>query len=399
MTPPMASLTERARRALGRVRDRNVHRWAPGYLRWAARSAIPRVAERLTPAAAPRHLLFAFCDHYEPMWKNSDRARGAERVRAWRQGYPELARAFRDSDGRPPRHSFFFPGEEYAPEYLDHLAELAGLGLGEVELHLHHDGDTAAGLRRKIEEYLALFAGHGHLSRDLSGGPGDGRRLRYAFIHGNWCLANARRDGRWCGVDEELPLLFDTGCYADFTFPAAPDESQPAIVNQIYWPEGDLARARAYEQGSAARVGERKSDRILMVQGPLAFALRPGRWPPVRIENAAVTATDPPTAARVRTWVNQGISVAGRPDWVFVKVHTHGAPERQAESLLGAGGRALHAELATRYNDGQRWRLHYVTAREMFNIAAAAMDGKNGDPGAHRDYLLPPPPAAAVART
>ncbi len=70
-------------------------------------------------------------------------------------------------------------------------------------------------------------------------------KLRYAFIHGNWCLANARPDGRWCGVDDELPLLFDTGCYADFTFPAAPDPSQPPIVNQIYWPDGDLARRRA----------------------------------------------------------------------------------------------------------------------------------------------------------
>jgi hypothetical protein len=155
-------------------------------------------------------------------------------------------------------------------------------------------------------------------------------RLRYAFIHGNWCLANARRDGRKCGVDEELPLLFDTGCYADFTFPAAPDESQPAIVNKIYWPEGDLARRRSYESGSPARVGQRRHDRILMIEGPLAFALRPGRFLAPRIENSAVTAADPPTPARVRSWVNQGIGVEGRPEWVFVKVYTHGAPEKQA---------------------------------------------------------------------
>ena len=41
--------------------------------------------------------------------------------------------------------------------------------------------------------------------------------------------------------------------------------------------------------------------------------------------------------------------------WVFVKVHTHGAPEKQAASLLGAGGRALHEALAVQYNDGKRW--------------------------------------------
>src|SRR5207244_2049165 len=113
------------------------------------------------------------------------------------------------------------------------------------------------------------------------------------------------------GVDDELPLLFETGCYADFTFPAAPDESQPAVVNQIYWPEGDLARRRAYERGTAARVGEVRRDRILMFEGPLAFALRPGRFLAPRIENAAVTAADPATPARVRTWVRQGIHLAG----------------------------------------------------------------------------------------
>jgi hypothetical protein len=138
-----------------------------------------------------------------------------------------------------------------------------------------------------------------------------------------------------------------------------------------------------------------RRDRILIVEGPLALARKPGRLLP-RIENAAVTADDPGTPERVRSWVRQGISVKGRPDWIFVKVHTHGAPEKQAASLLGDGGRTLHAELTGRYNDGKRWRLHYVTAREMYNIAVAAMDGKDGDPNAYRDYLLSPPPVAAA---
>jgi len=86
--------------------------------------------------------------------------------------------------------------------------------------------------------------------------------------------------------------------------------------------------------------------------------------------------------------------LVGRPEWVFVKVYTHGAPEQHATSLLGEGGRMMHAELTTRYNDGKNWCLHYVTAREMYNIAIAAMDGRSGDPAQYRDYVLPPPPAA-----
>jgi hypothetical protein len=364
---------------LRRLLEKNLHNWMGGYVRHLARRA------RAPRHGGLRHLLFAFCDHFEPLWKQPGTEVGEARVRAWREGYPSLAEAFRDADGRRPRHSFFFPAEEYTPFHLERLAELARLGLGEVELHLHHDGDTEGGLRGRIADGLRLFAEHGHLSRE-------GGAFRYAFIHGNWCLANARRDGRWCGVDRELPLLFETGCYADFTFPAAPDESQPGIVNQIYWPTGDLARARPYEQGQRAGVGRAYADRILMIEGPLALALRPGRLG-VRIENAAVTADDPGTPERVATWVAQDIHVEGRPEWVFVKVHTHGAPERQAASLLGAGGRALHQALA-RYNDGRRWALHYVTAREMYNVALAAIAGRGGNPAEYLDYKLQPPPVA-----
>lgn len=380
---------------LKRLRDKNVHQWLPGYARSTAERVTQQAARLLKGERieGPRHVLFAFCDHYEPLWKNTDYDRGDERVRVWEEQYPRLVDGFRDADGFAPRHTFFFPGEEYDPRYIDRLARLARQGFGEVELHLHHDNDTAPALREKIADYLGKLASHGHLSRDPSG------RLRYAFIHGNWCLANGRADGRWCGVDEELPLLFETGCYADYTFPAAPDSSQSAIVNQIYWPTGDLARRRAYDTGEPARVGQRHEDRLLLIEGPLAPVLEfPSNLaslkPRVRLENAAVTADDPGTRARVQSWIDQGIGIVGRPEWIFVKVHTHGAPEKQGASLLGDGGRSLHQALTWYFNDGEDWALHYVTAREMYNIACAAMDGKNGNPGQFRDYGLPPPPIA-----
>ena len=206
-------------------------------------------------------------------------------------------------------------------------------------------------------------------------------------------LAIPRSDGRWCGVDAELPLLFRNGCYADFTFPSAPDESQPNIVNRIYWPTGDLHAKRCYERGKRARVGEVMYDRLLMIQGPLGLDRR--RAASVYIENAALTANFPGTAKRAKSWVSKDIHVEGRPEWVFVKLHTHGAPDKQAASLLGADGDEMHRVLTTSYNDGVRWRLHYVTAREMFNIAIAAMEGKSGDPNDYRDHVIPRPPVRA----
>jgi hypothetical protein len=366
---------------LARLREKHLENWLGGWL-------LDRLGRALAPGApgrGPRHLLFALCDHFEPLWAGAPPAQGRARVARWAEEYPRALGGFRDAAGRPPRHTFFFPGEQYAPEYLEPLAGLARAGLGEVEVHLHHDGDTPDGLRGSLDRALADFARHGHVSRDGAG------RARFAFIHGNWCLANARRDGRRCGVDSELAVLFEAGCYADFTFPAAPDESQPGIVNRIYWPAGDVARRRAQDRGVRARVGERPRDRLLIVQGPLALARREGRLA-LRIDAGALQAADPPAPRRVDTWIAQDVHVAGRPDWVFVKVHTHGAPERNAASLLGGPGRRLHEHLAARYNDGRRWVLHYVTAREMYNLAVAAMDGAQGDPTDHLDHDVRPPP-------
>ncbi|HLK40237.1 MAG TPA: hypothetical protein VKU41_25975 [Polyangiaceae bacterium] len=360
---------------------KHLRRWIRGYGTHALRRL------RAPRPEGPTHVLFAMCDHYEPLWGRAGHAVGSDRVARWVRDYPVLAREFRDASGRPPRHTFFFPGEQYADDLLAGLGRLASARFGEVELHLHHDGSDAARLEREIRSYLDAYARHGFLPRDADG------RIRYGFIHGNWCLANSRRDGLYCGVDSELAVLFETGCYADFTFPSAPDETQPGIVNQIYWPTGDPRRARAHERGVRARVGHVMEDRILMIQGPLALARREGRLG-ARIDSAAVTAHDPGTARRVDTWVSQGICVEGRPEWLFVKVHTHGAPEAQADSLLGEPGRALHRALG-RYNDGERFLLHYVSAREMFNIALSAMHGLRGDPDEYRDRFLSPPPVAA----
>lgn len=372
-----------------KLRDKNLHTWAKDYARHLVRRA------RTPRPVGDRHVLFAFCDHYEPFWKIDHRAKtaageatGRARVDAWFAGYPKLADEFRDSNGRTPRHGFFFPGEEYRPYFLDRLAELCRDGYGEVEVHLHHDGDTAETLKPQLADTLASFAKHGHISRDAATG-----QYRWAFIHGNWCLANGRPDGKWCGVDDELPVLHEMGCYADLTFPAAPDPSQPDQVNVIYWPTGDLAARRAYDFGERARVGVTYEDRLLMITGPLAFA-RKG-VAKLRMENGAITGDDPPDAQRVKTWLRQGIHIEGKPEWVFVKIHTHGAIEKTAASLLGSGGRALHEALRDQVMR-EGGKLHYVTAREMFNVARAAMDGKTGTPDQYFDYVIPPPPIAAA---
>src|SRR4029078_10711953 len=170
-------------------------------------------------------------------------AQAAARVARWVEEYPRRFERFRDADGRPPQHAYFSPEEEYEPEFLDAVAGLCRAGFGEVEIHLHHDGDTADDLRRKLESFKRLLADrHGLLSRDRATGE-----LAYGFIHGNWALENSRPDGRWCGVNNELDILRETGCYADFTMPSAPDPAQTRKINSIYYAVDDPARPKSHD--------------------------------------------------------------------------------------------------------------------------------------------------------
>src|ERR1700685_3512757 len=129
---------------------RHAELWLPGL----GRNALSRASLHLRPA----NVYFCMADHYEPAWRNATMPVQRERVDAWTRGYPQCAGRHVDDSGRPPQHTFFFPEEEYHPEHLDKLAALSRAGWGDVEIHLHHDRDTAEGLREKLLRFTgALF--------------------------------------------------------------------------------------------------------------------------------------------------------------------------------------------------------------------------------------------------
>ena len=126
-----------------------------------------------------------------------------------------------------------------------------------------------------------------------------------------------------------------------------------------------------------------------MVQGPLApnwgwrkFGILP------RVENGDLTGANPPTENRLQVWQRIAARLDGRQDVVFVKLHTHGAIERNSEMLLGRAMREFHQLLAS---SGIRY--HYASAREMVNIIHAIEDGSTAAPGELRDYLFQKNPA------
>ncbi|MBL8798795.1 MAG: hypothetical protein JNM56_33185 [Planctomycetia bacterium] len=331
------------------------------------------------------HVLLCVADHYEPGWGDASPAVARARVYSWLRHYPRLFGDLRDSDGRPPQHTFFYPIEQYAPDLLDGLARLSRGGFGEVEVHLHHDRDTAESLRAQLLNFKDILAErHNLLSRHRDTGE-----LSYGFIHGNWALDNARPDGCWCGVNNELDVLRETGCYADFTLPCAPAPGQTRTINSIYYAVDDPCRPLSHDTGVRAGVGPIPDDALLLIQGPLALNWQRRKWGLLpRIENGCLQANQPPTVERLRLWLRARVQVPQRPDWYFVKLHTHGATERNQEMLLGAPMLRFHRALADYAAANPRFRFHYVTAREMYNLARAAAAGWTGSVAAARDFEL-----------
>ena len=378
---------------LWKLLKKNLHIWLPSYVMQSIKRR-PKY-----PSDHPLHIVFTIVDHFEPLWNNPTTEQERARVDAWVKGYPETVQGHTDADGRCPQHTWFYPFDEYRAWHLEELAKLCSRGYGEIELHLHHDNDTPEGLREKIENAKRIFSEYGALITS-----GDDPKYTYGFIHGNWSLDNSRRDGRWCGVNNELQILSETGCYADFTMPSAPSETQSRKINSIYYAIDDPDKPKSYDTGIDVEMNKRgqlssplwkrgvRGD-LMIIQGPLCLNWRRRKaFILPRIENGNITADSPPTAERVVLWVKQHIHVQGRPDWIFVKVYTHGAQDRNCEALLGAGGYLdkLYSHLEEAYNDGVKYRLHYTAAREMYNIIKAAEAGEIGDPNSYRDYAVPP---------
>ncbi len=364
------------------IRQRNIHVWLRAWMRqdWRAKQPVP--------AGTTKHVIFCFVDHYEPQWKKPSYEVECQRVQRWLDDYPRLCAGLKDADGREPIHSFFYPGEEYRPEHLDKLVEICRMGLGEIEIHLHHDKDTEAGLRDKLQSFTrTLVDRHDALPVDAKTG-----QPQWAFIHGNWALDNAHPHGVGCGVDNELIVLREEGCYVDYTLPAAPDPCQTSTINSIYYATDDPHHGKSHDTGTRVKVGGTPEGDLMLIQGPLGFMWHSRKFGLIpRIENGDVRTSSPPTPARIDQWIETGVHVEGRPEWVFVKIHTHGTQERDTDTLLGPSMRAGYEYLLGKYNDGREWQTHFVSAREMYNIAKAAEAGLPGAPGQYRDLVIQRP--------
>jgi len=330
------------------------HIWLPGYC---------KAAMQRWGGARPKRIWVAFTDHFEPWWHKPDQSTALDRVRRWQKRWPAIAARHLDSAERPACYTFFYPEEQYHAGAVDELAALRERGLGDVEVHLHHDADSEASFVDRMGAFLERLRERHGLLRTNEG------RVRFGFIHGNWALDNSLPNGRFCGLNNEITLLRDLGCYADFTLPSAPSPAQTRIVNTIYWATDDPLRPKSHDTGVAVRPGTASSGDLMMVPGPLTFNIREWRVPLVpRLERGELAGNCLPTRHRARLWIRAAPRIGGD---VFVKLFGHGAPEKNAVPLLEQGG--LERTLGYLKEEASRLgaSIFFVSAWEMWNAIEA----------------------------
>ena len=363
---------------------RNMHLWLPNY-------CLNKITKKPCLTNGHIHILFCFVDHFEPGWNKAGLVLQRKRLDGWLEKYPRFARKFIDTDGFHPRHTWFYPPHYFREEHILKLLSLCKKNFGEIEMHLHHSRmtpfpDTSESLKNKIRQCIELYSKYGIFETSINGE----HVIRYAFIHGDWALDNSRH--RYCGVNDEITILKETGCYADFTFPAYLMESQPKIINSIYYAKDDPKSPKSYNTGKRVEAGSFEEEgSLLMIQGPLSL-----RWKNRKrlilpsIDDGEISDNNPPCRERVDTWVKAGVHVLGRPDWLIIKVFAHGASLKEQTVILNKPIEQMHSYLQEKYNDGSKYFLHYVTARELYNIIKAAESGYTGNPGYYRDYIIKP---------
>lgn len=338
-----------------------------------------------------RHLIFTVANHFEPAWKPGgfcDLDTQFRRLDAWYELARRTGDAVRDADGTKFRHTNFYPAEQYDFGILTKMADMQREGLGEVEIHLHHGveaPDTAENLRRALLDFRDILSNE---HKCLSRMNGEGKPM-YAFVHGNLALANSC-GGKYCGVDNEMQILYETGCYADMTLPSAPDRTQVPMLNQIYECGRPLSEKAPHRTGASVKVHSAIAQLPVIFTGPLIFnwTRRIKGLPIPRIDDGGLVHNQPMDLARLNRWVGADVSVVGHPEWIFIKLYCHGFFDQDQGACIGEDAKRFFSEIIENGERSDAYAVHFATAREAFNMVLASVEGKTGDPGNFRDFRL-----------
>ncbi len=227
-------------------------------------------------------------------------------------------------------------------------------GIADVEIHLHHDGEGRRDFIDRITRFCKVLSGEHGLLHEHNG------KLTFGFVHGNWALDNSWPDGRWCGLNDEILILRDLGCYADFTMPSGDSPTQARLVNTIYYCSDDPDRPKSYDVGVPVNYCGGIEGDLLIIPGPLGIRWR-DRWIP-RLETGELSGHNEATPYRVRRWVELAPRIGAN---TFIKLYTHGTQERNSSVLLRDGLESAFNLLAAEASR-RRCAVYFVSAWQMY---------------------------------
>jgi hypothetical protein len=264
---------------------------------------------------------------------------GLERSQLRQRGesFREFARRYSDADGSHPKHTLFVPPalaqENDAFEMVADFARQTG---SETEFYLCAQHQAPEAVRGEIDLLKSALDRQSLLSRNATGAP------RFAVLGGM-----------------RLPVapLREAGCRADFT-PSAPGQR---TLNLLHYRSDSepmkLHRVRADRDAAVTRPGE-----LLRIPNPVCLDWESRRFGVLpRVESGELTAHEPPTAHRLKLWLECHVTVDARPNWHFIALHANSMSEHRAATIGPASAR-FHQGLAAMAAADKTVRFHYVSA-------------------------------------
>ena len=350
-------------------------RYFPSFLAWLVSNQ-----RHETAGSTPIDIIFSSVNRFDPIDAGDDPELQTSIIKQWAELYPAIINGVLDSDGYPPKNTWFCPADESLSEILHPLLNLCDNGFGEMEVMIDIGGEPAVQDINKLARIIEKYRHNGIPELENRN-----QTLNFAIITAvKEPIAQIEEREK---VRKVLTSSEDLGGYADFTSPVH-SMIKRRKLNRIY----DLSeQSRGPDKDEVAKSpGENSRDPGLFLNfpGPLFFNYENYSLLPY-MDNAEISSEKPFERKRVENWIKANVHVAGKPEWLFLRTSTRGAKPDIANMLLGDDGRQMYMQLVDKFSYPD-YRLHFVTAREAYNIAAAAIDGHGGNPNDYRDYKIKP---------
>ncbi|MFH1894272.1 MAG: hypothetical protein ABIK83_16500 [Candidatus Zixiibacteriota bacterium] len=337
--------------------------WLVPYLKWEFSTPIDR--EQI---ACPQDFVLAVVC---PITAETDTI-------AMEQGLDSLAGVisnYTDSDSSIFRITFASRADSTR---LKLLSDFCKSGLGEVEYLLRSEFDTAFDAGQMLDDDLDILKSFGWAKT----------------VDSEVCFTVLRERPVSLRLDREicssLSQLAAQGCYFDLSESDRHSTSRLTSVNSIYLVSTRLDDAGLYSDKCELVAGKLGRGRLLVIDSPLLIDW--SDWRDVYVpfvDDGKLTPGILADSRRVNSWIRADVHVTGQPNWIFVKLVIDSLLNVEPASHLIASIDRMLEYLQRLPNDGQ-YRVHFVTAREMYNIARAAEAGMSGNADDFRDYLIKP---------